>query len=200
MVPYIFSIKQTHKCSYGPGAGLAKSAKTFWKSIVFLKNNLLWEVQNDLTSNGIGKLKTINLSPNLSVMDTSIGIILADKLNNISDTLILKFKISENLELYDYGNFPNPFKDQTRFAYELTENVDEFSLTIFTVDGRIIRKFDSSSSVSEIDLDFGGFHEIIWDGKDEWGDFVGNGVYFYRMMIQSNDNEIISIGKIGKTR
>ena len=167
---------------------------------VFLKNNLLWEVQNDLTSNGIGKLKTINLSPNLSVMDTSIGIILADKLNNISDTLILKFKISENLELYDYGNFPNPFKDQTRFAYELTENVDEFSLTIFTVDGRIIRKFDSSSSVSEIDLDFGGFHEIIWDGKDEWGDFVGNGVYFYRMMIQSNDNEIISIGKIGKTR
>ena len=167
---------------------------------VFLKNNLLWEVQNDLTSNGIGKLKTINLSPSLSVMDTSIGIILADKLDNISDTLILKFKISENLELYDYGNFPNPFKDQTKFAYEITENVDAFSLTIFTVDGRIIRKFDSSSSISEIDLDFGGFHEIIWDGKDEWGDFVGNGVYFYKMRVQSNDNEIISIGKIGKTR
>ena len=142
----------------------------------------------------------MTLQPALTAGDENLSILVFDIAGNASDTLELDFIVHETLDLIDYGNFPNPFIDQTRFAYELTESVDEFRLDIYTVDGRRIRRFDESSTLTDLDPRVGAFHEIIWDGKTDEGDFVANGVYFYRMKAQKGKTILERKGKIVKAR
>ncbi len=143
---------------------------------------------------------SINLQPSLSHENSSLAILVHDIAGNPSDTLNLSFIVSEELKLIDYGNYPNPFTDLTRFAYELTESVDEFDLSIFSLDGRRIRRFDESSTLTALDPRIGAFHEIIWDGKTDEGDYVANGVYFYLMKVKKNKQSLESKGKVVKAR
>lgn len=142
----------------------------------------------------------IQFTPTLTAFDTSMAIVMCDASGNLSDTLKLKFIVSPKLNLIDYGNFPNPFTDQTRFAYELTENVDEFSLDIYTVDGRRIRHLTQESTLTDLDPRAGAYHEILWDGRDKNGDFVANGVYFYQLKITKDKTTIKRQGKLAKAR
>ena len=166
----------------------------------YLRNGNEWDPGDQMSVAGKGPYTSIILKPELSVLDSSLAFIIADRVGNISDTLTLQFIVSNKLELFDYGNYPNPFKDQTRFTYELSENVENFSLNIYSVDGRRIKTFDETSSLTELDPSAGGFHEIIWDGRDDQGDFVGNGVYFYQIQIKSGDHSITKTGKVAKAR
>ncbi len=142
----------------------------------------------------------IQFTPTLTRIDTSMAMVVQDASGNTSDTLKLKFIVSEKLNLIDYGNFPNPFADQTRFAYELTETVDEFSLNIYTVAGRRIRHLTQGSTLTDLDPRVGAYHEIIWDGRDKNGEFVANGVYFYQIKIKKGKTVIERRGKIAKAR
>ncbi len=138
--------------------------------------------------------------PTLSESDNEMSLVVHDLAGIASDTLNLSFIVKSKLELIDYGNFPNPFIDQTRFAYELTETVDDFTMEIYTVDGRRICHFDESSALTNLDLRTGAFHELIWNGKTDEGDFVSNGVYFYRMVATKGKTKIERKGKIAKAR
>ena len=142
----------------------------------------------------------IRLAPTLSTMDSTIQLLVSDASGNMSDTLHLHFIVKEKLELIDYGNFPNPFKNTTRFAYELTETVDRFYLDIYTVSGRRIRRFTSASALTDLDPKVGAFHEILWDGRNDAGEFVANGVYFYKMVAKKGKTVIERIGKVAKAR
>lgn len=142
----------------------------------------------------------IRLAPTLSTMDSTIQLLVSDASGNMSDTLHLHFIVREKLELIDYGNFPNPFKNTTRFAYELTETVDRFYLDIYTVSGRRIRRFTSASALTDLDPKVGAFHEILWNGRNDAGEFVANGVYFYKMVATKGKTVIERIGKVAKAR
>jgi len=157
---------------------------------------------NDIITQKIIKdgILLLNIQPSLTSQDEKISILVFDVAGNASDTLNLEFIVREKLDLIDYGNYPNPFIDQTRLSYELTESVDEFQLDIYTIDGRRIRRFDESSTLTDLDPRVGAFHEIIWDGKTDKGDFVANGVYFYRMKAKKGKTIIERKGKIVKAR
>ena len=49
------------------------------------------------------------------------------------------------------------------------------TLKIYTVSGKLIRSFEGYH------MAFADYHEIIWDGKDDWGEEVANGVYFFQL-------------------
>ncbi len=147
---------------------------------------------------GNGNELSIQIRPRLTSMDSSIKVLISDARGNWSDTLHLTFLVKSELELIDYGNYPNPFETRTWFAYELTDECDNFYLDIFTVTGKRIRRFTTGST--DRNLESGSYHEIMWDGRDEWGELVGNGVYFYRMVGYKNDITLEQIGKIAKAR
>ncbi len=71
------------------------------------------------------------------------------------------------------GNYPNPFNAQTTIRYRLAAPA-KVALTLFNVLGQQVRKL-----VDERKL--GGLHTATWDGADEEGRPVGNGVYFYAL-------------------
>jgi flagellar hook assembly protein FlgD len=80
----------------------------------------------------------------------------------------------------------------------LTDACDEFYLDLFTVNGRQIRRF--TSGITDIPLELGTYHEILWDGRDESGSLVANGVYFYRMVGNINEITVESVGKVVKAK
>ena len=75
-------------------------------------------------------------------------------------------------------NYPNPFNPETWIPYRLAE--DGFvTLTIYDPRGRVIRRLDvghQTASVYESRA-----QAIYWDGRNEVGDRVASGVYFYTL-------------------
>ena len=100
----------------------------------------------------------------------------------------------EEPQIVELYNVPNPFAVNTRFYYELTAEASDVSLDLFTLSGRkILTLRDLPGSPGENLTD-------VWDGTDDWGDKLANGVYIYKLnvrtAIQSADKHLKKFGKI----
>ena len=147
-----------------------------------------------------GNYVSAQFRPKFDYGDHVIEVRLSDAAGNITSDEIL-FTVSDELKLIDYGNYPNPFKDRTTFIYELTRRVEKFKIKIYTPSGRLIKVLEESTIFSTgSDINEGGYHEIMWNGLDDDGNFIANGVYFYKMSAKSRDKTVSSIGKIAKAR
>jgi hypothetical protein len=72
-------------------------------------------------------------------------------------------------------NFPNPFNPSTRIDYEIKVSQPvHVDLTIYNVLGKKIRTLVSEQQKS-------GFHEITWDGRDQFNQSAPNGIYLYTL-------------------
>ena len=75
-------------------------------------------------------------------------------------------------------NYPNPFNPETWIPYRLAADA-VVTLTIYDLNGQVVRTLDigrRSAAVYERQSD-----AIYWDGKNDLGERVGSGVYFYRL-------------------
>jgi hypothetical protein len=71
-------------------------------------------------------------------------------------------------------NYPNPFNPTTTITYTLAERAD-VSLRIYNVAGQLIRTLvNETGSPGEV-------HTATWDGRNDAGQSVSSGVYFYRL-------------------
>ncbi|MBM4117564.1 hypothetical protein FJ251_07415 [bacterium] len=72
--------------------------------------------------------------------------------------------------------FPNPFRVATTFRYALTGAVREGTLSIYTLSGRRIyhRRLEEPAE--------GETRWLSWDGRDDRGDPIANGVYLLRLV------------------
>lgn len=68
---------------------------------------------------------------------------------------------------------PNPFRDQTRLSFSL-EHTDFVTLAIFNITGKLVKTIADQTMPA-------GKHQLIWDGANENGDKVPEGVYFYQL-------------------
>ena len=99
----------------------------------------------------------------------------------------ITFKVITRSSISNILNYPNPFSTRTCFVYTMTgaETPAHFKIQIMTVSGRVVREVTEN--------EFGplqaGTHQssFCWDGKDEFGDQLANGVYLYRVIAQKSD-------------
>ena len=70
-------------------------------------------------------------------------------------------------------SYPNPFNSQTIIRYSLFKPSD-VSLTIYNVLGQRVRTLVNQAHQS-------GQVTVTWDGKDDKGNDLGSGIYFYRL-------------------
>ena len=68
-------------------------------------------------------------------------------------------------------NYPNPFNPHTRIAYSLPEPAD-VTISIYDVNGHLVRHLVSGQKAA-------GVHFAKWDGRNDKGNKVVSGVYFY---------------------
>jgi hypothetical protein len=71
------------------------------------------------------------------------------------------------------GNHPNPFNPSTsiRFSLPSEQNVD---LKVYSARGRLVRSLLQGAQPA-------GLHHTVWTGRDDRGQIVASGVYFYRL-------------------
>jgi hypothetical protein len=103
---------------------------------------------------------------------------------NNSSTSEIQFTVAGNdeLEITNVLNYPNPFVDYTEFWFNHNRPFEplDVQIQVFTVTGKVVW---TKNQLINTD----GFlsREIIWDGKDDFGDRIGKGVYVYKITVIS---------------
>lgn len=107
------------------------------------------------------------------------------------------FYVYNTNEITQIFNYPNPFKDDTHFTFELrgTNVPEELKVKIYTIAGRLIREFEIPENELQI-----GFNKFYWDGRDQDGDEIANGVYFYKVISKNNGEVFTKIEKLAKIK
>jgi len=96
-----------------------------------------------------------------------------DNANNSAQTTVdVIIGSVEDFRILEFMNYPNPFAGQTTFYFRTNGVAARASIEVFTVAGRRIRTLDQV-------LD----GQTIWDGTDEVGDKVANGVYLTKLKV-----------------
>ena len=80
-------------------------------------------------------------------------------------------------------NYPNPFNPETWIPYQLANDAD-VTLTVYDTKGIPVRQF-------ELGHQSAGFYTTrtkaaYWDGRNENGESVASGVYFYQLQVSSS--------------
>ncbi len=92
-----------------------------------------------------------------------------------SDTATYAFYVYDDFELH--RNYPNPFNGETTIEYTVVGS-GRVELVIYNVLGQRVRSLVHRSLVP-------GHYRSTWDGRDDRGDSVASGVYFYRLRTAS---------------
>lgn len=92
------------------------------------------------------------------------------------------FEVINKSMISNVFNYPNPFTSQTRFVFTLTgsEVPDYFKIQIMTVSGKVVREI-MRNELGEIHVG-NNITEFVWDGTDQFGDQLANGLYLYRVV------------------
>ena len=76
-----------------------------------------------------------------------------------------------------YQNYPNPFNNQTTIMYDIPSlmvNTVDVEILIYNTVGTLVRTLDEGDKGA-------GQHTTLWDGRNDDGEKVSSGVYFYQL-------------------
>ncbi len=98
----------------------------------------------------------------------------------------VSFEVINESSITHFYPYPNPFSTSTRFVFTLTGSVipDQIKIQIMTVTGRVIREI-TQDEIGPLKIG-NNITEYAWDGRDEFGDQLANGVYLYKVFIRQN--------------
>ncbi|MFM7485814.1 MAG: FlgD immunoglobulin-like domain containing protein, partial [Cytophagales bacterium] len=104
------------------------------------------------------------------------------------------FRVAEVSALELRSVFPNPSGDRFYFNFILSgsELPSEFSLQIFTLDGRRLQTF----TTQDVGLFRIGINQLAWDGRDDDGNAMPNGFYTYKLSVLVAGKIYIQQGKL----
>lgn len=170
--------------------------KFFDNSIIFIKDttNIKIKLNDKYIPYFIGSMKNpdltinfmdnnylqavVNFTPKLEEKDHKFEFISIDASGNRADTTRYFLSVSSVFSVYEVFNYPNPMRDFTKFTFKISgsERPEKCKIKIYTVAGRLIKSIESFPVI--------GFNSIEWDGRDEEGDNIANGVYLYKIIIE----------------
>ncbi|MFL5753279.1 MAG: type IX secretion system sortase PorU, partial [Bacteroidia bacterium] len=106
--------------------------------------------------------------------------------NSSSSTTEFVVASSSELALRHVLNYPNPFTTSTKFFIEHNQccvglNVE---IQVFTISGKIVKTLNKNVTNEGYRTD-----GLDWDGKDDFGDKIGQGVYVYRVKVKTTDGK-----------
>ena len=113
-----------------------------------------------------------------------------DVYNNSSEANT-EFIVSNSAEiaLSHVLNYPNPFTSHTSFMFEHNQACCELDVLVqvFTVSGKLIKSINNTIDIEGFLVGPG---RITWDGRDEYGDKLGRGVYIYKVKITDKNGKM----------
>ncbi|MBI5646305.1 MAG: T9SS type A sorting domain-containing protein [Ignavibacteriae bacterium] len=113
------------------------------------------------------------------------------------DDVVVRVLVDTDGKVLSLVNYPNPFADNTAFVFTLTGEAppEAIEVKLYTVAGRLIRTIIADPGALRL-----GQNVLPWDGRDEDGDVIANGVYFYKFITRSNAATREILGRLAKLR
>ncbi|WP_349630848.1 C25 family cysteine peptidase [Aquiflexum sp. TKW24L] len=109
----------------------------------------------------------------------------------------INFEVINESTITNFYPYPNPFSSSTRFVFTVTgaEVPDQIKIQIMTVSGRVVREI-LQDELGPIRIG-NNISEFAWDGRDEFGDQLANGVYIYRVLVRKDGQYVELRGTAG---
>jgi len=123
----------------------------------------------------------------LEIGEHKLNIKAWDVYNNSSeDSIIFVVTDTDGMKINHVLNYPNPFSSNTSFFFEHNRPNEllEILIQIFTVSGKLVKTIRTNAI-------YAGFRSdgIIWNGKDNFENKIGRGVYFYKLSVKTQSGE-----------
>jgi hypothetical protein len=152
-----------------------KSNSGFWEKIGFIQGNGTTNVFKKYFFTDHSKLEPGNYFYRLKQIDTDGTFEYSSEIKVLLD-LPKEYKLS--------NNYPNPFNPETIINYQLPKSV-HVEIKIYNTLGQEIRTLLNEKRNA-------GYHQVIWDGKDNSGKTVSTGTYLYQM----KTNDFVEVKKM----
>lgn len=148
--------------------------------------NDFYETEVDDMQNGTVKFPLEKLSLGRHTLHAKAW----DILNN-SGEAYTEFIVEKNakLAISHILNYPNPFTTKTSFMFEHNkpdQNLD-LKIEIFSVSGKLVKTISQTINTPGYRVS-----NIEWDGRDDFGDKIGRGVYVYKISLKDDIGNKIS--------
>ncbi|WP_316948717.1 type IX secretion system sortase PorU [Flavobacterium akiainvivens] len=144
----------------------------------YIMNDYYETAQNDYT-HGTVRFPFVNLEKGLHTLQFKAW----DVYNNLV-TAEIQFVVAgdEGVTLERVLNYPNPFVSYTEFWFSHNRPFEplDVQVQVFTVTGKIVKTINQQITTD-------GFlsRDLKWDGRDDFGDRIGKGVYVYKLTVRS---------------
>ncbi len=173
--------------SQGTGVGNASVCLALRDRIMFLgETGLDGNLSCEINLDDVGEMSVVVTKPNFIPYVDSITVsLLADVGEDEANSGMESFEL--------FGNYPNPFNPVTSIQYSVgsrqTRTVDSgrptadgsfahTTLRVYNILGQKVRTLLDKPKRP-------GNYEVIWDGKDDRGEDVSSGIYFYTLQVDN---------------
>ncbi|MBW8052084.1 MAG: T9SS type A sorting domain-containing protein, partial [Cytophagales bacterium] len=123
---------------------------------------------------------------NLSQGNHSLRFKAWDTYNNSAESYI-EFIVANDADiaLEHVLNYPNPFSTNTTFHFDHNRAGDDLNaqVQIYTISGKLIKTINSYIPAESSNAHIS---DLKWNGRDDFGNKIGNGVYIYKVKIRSD--------------
>lgn len=142
--------------------------------------NEYYETENDDYTKGFVRFPFRDLSPGLHTVLFKAW----DVYNNLV-TAEIQFNAicsDDGLRIEKVLNYPNPFVSYTEFWFNHNMPFEplDVQVQILTISGKLVKTINQQVTTD-------GFlcRDVTWDGRDDFGDKIGKGVYVYKLKVRS---------------
>lgn len=130
----------------------------------------------------------------------SMSVYAEDLAGNGSAT-VFAYMPGEDLTIKFFSCHPNPFSAKQdlrgntqqiiRFAFLLSDVARDASITIYTIGGRAVWKWENASGTI-------GYQEVEWNGKTSSGYRIANGTYYAKLIAVNDSKKVVQSIRIAK--
>lgn len=102
----------------------------------------------------------------------------------------IQFRVVEKESVSNVLNYPNPFSTSTQFIFTITgsEVPEIMTISIMTLTGQVVREI-TMDELGPLRIGLNRTH-FKWDGTDEFGNRLANGVYLYKVNVRRRNGHL----------
>lgn len=128
---------------------------------------------------------------NLNSGEHTLKLRVWDIFNN-STTVSVDFTVVKSgdgtIAVENLANAPNPMTNETRIMFEHNQKETfDVCVRIFNISGQLVRTINESRGGTSMRID-----PIVWDGTNDNGSALPDGIYIYNVMVSNSRNETAS--------
>jgi hypothetical protein len=164
-------------------------SKPVTQSDVVNKNKVTRGEQNDANRKQVEIKNSFVIYPELQEGENEIKILTRVSYETGFDSVKYNVLVSNEFFVKDFYNYPNPMNSETVFMFTLAGNsVFDCKLKIYTVSGKLIKTIDAPVNI--------GYNQVRWDGRDNDGEVIANGVYLYKLIVEGDGKKETPVQKL----